>query len=615
MAVTITTYPKKVIDSEAVQVSRWMAAWNNIIYKLQRKDFVITSIASDSGSPEKAVITVTGTLPSIDEGATVYVNSGAYVGNYTVLSSNTNTLTIDADYIGSSGGGYTNLFSTRPNYYVEIAMLQKSGTYSVYATDNRVADATGLITLDIASYVRSMLNMENESPYNERTYPDPNMSAIVNIKFKEFWEDYEGQFSSVDESEDYYIANAAMQKLNTYGSNMGEQVPFPPDLISPPIEQHKGKFLVDFVKPTYFEGYPFDMAFIYPKDFEDSDVRISLVEELYNINRSLQSSADDLIDQDTNKVVRAMLNGSYASTIKTVDVYLKAKEVTVGVKASQTWGSLSITGTSNVMILDIDNLFGDVAIGRADWQGDLDSTMDKVVESINTNTNYGTTWSAGSPAIFDNSTGYTASYDSGTKELTIYAPIVGTTYNGRSMMFVTDGGTWGGEAGSSKDLAGGVDGGVSDLQGLTTARVSEVKTVKIGNVCENPVYLCWHNKLGGKSYWLFQGMQEESITTKINSSINTYTEDLELQNTDTDIISISSGKDIIVGDDNVLKEDFSGMIGLKQSARVMMLVDVENLIWQTVIIKEGSMQLPDTDAEMGSVRFTLQLAEDNLPQQ
>ena len=71
----------------------------------------------------------------------------------------------------------------------------------------------------------------------------------------------------------------------------------------------------------------------------------------------------------------------------------------------------------------------------------------------------------------------------------------------------------------------------------------------------------------------------------------------------------------MVGADNVLAEDFDGLQGLRQSARVMMLVDVENLVWQTEIIKAGTMQLPDSDAEMGDIRFTLQLADDNLPGQ
>lgn len=129
---------------------------------------------------------------------------------------------------------------------------------------------------------------------------------------------------------------------------------------------------------------------------------------------------------------------------------------TVGVKASQTWGSLTITGTSNVMIIDED-AFLDVAIGRADWDTDLDTTMANLVISINTNTNLGTTWAAGSPPFFDNSAGYTASYDSGTNTLTITAPITGTSYNGRNILFSVDGGTWGGDAGLSKTLSGGVD--------------------------------------------------------------------------------------------------------------------------------------------------------------
>ena len=137
--------------------------------------------------------------------------------------------------------------------------------------------------------------------------------------------------------------------------------------------------------------------------------------------------------------------------------------VVAGVKASKIWGSLTIVGTSNVMIIDLDNPFFDVAIGRADWDTDLDTTMAKLVLSINTNTNYGTVWGFGAAPVFDNSTGYTATYNSSTKAITIYAPVTGTLYNGRMIQFAVDGGTWGGDAGYAFALAGGVDEVIEDV--------------------------------------------------------------------------------------------------------------------------------------------------------
>lgn len=606
MSATITTYPKKVIDSEALQVSRWQAIWNNLIYKLQRKDFLITSVAGDGSSPEVAVLTVTGTLPTVTEGGTVYVNAGEYVGNYTVISATSGTITIDVEF-GATATGYVNLITDRPLYYLEVDIQQKSGaTYTSYATDKRVADSTGLITLDIASYVRSILNMDNDQPYTSRAWPDPNASAIVNIIFKEHWTGSDEAWSTVDEDEDYYIINSAMQKLNTYGSNQGEWVPFPPDLVSPPIEQHKGKFLTEFTKPTYWEGYPFDLSFIYPKDFEDSAVRMSVVEELYNLNRVLQSSDDDVIDEDTNSVVRLMLNGSYASTIKEVDVYLKAKAMSGGNDPGVIF-FVSNDGNEGKLLY-----YGTKTIGVADWTTNFTTTMQLLAQSVNDSVAYGTIF-GGHPS-FDNSAGFSATYtvtDANNGFITVAAPVgSGTTYNGVTMYYY---GQYYGS--SSLSFMFGTDGEYEDLEGLTTARVTEVKTIKIGDVCDNPVYLRWANKYGGYSYWLFQHVQQESITSKIDATLNKYTEDISEQYTDQDIITISSGKDITVGADNLLTEDVEGLVGLKQSARVQMLVDIDNNIWQTVIIKPGTMQLPDTDAVMGDVRFTLQLADDNLPGQ
>lgn len=125
-----------------------------------------------------------------------------------------------------------------------------------------------------------------------------------------------------------------------------------------------------------------------------------------------------------------------------------------------TWASLSIVGTSNICIIDQTN---GVSIGRADWQGSMIATITKAVLSINTNTNYGTVWGFGAAPTFDNSAGYTATFD-GVDELKIFAPTGSyAAYNGTEIQMAVDGGTWGGDAGLLFIFTDGVDPSLSTV--------------------------------------------------------------------------------------------------------------------------------------------------------
>ncbi len=102
------------------------------------------------------------------------------------------------------------------------------------------------------------------------------------------------------------------------------------------------------------------------------------------------------------------------------------------------WG-VSNGPTGQAYIIDFTN---NVTIGFALWNTDLDTTMADLVTSLNTNTNPdpgNPIW--GSIPAFDNSLGYTCSWDIGAQEFTVNTPpAVYATYNNTELFFAYQGG-------------------------------------------------------------------------------------------------------------------------------------------------------------------------------
>lgn len=140
-------------------------------------------------------------------------------------------------------------------------------------------------------------------------------------------------------------------------------------------------------------------------------------------------------------------------------VYLDGEQlvpvVTPGVDASPvSWSVVLNSGTPFALQL-VSSTFG-TTYGCANWTTNLNTTMALLVTSVNTNTNAGTIFGAVYP--FDNSVGFTASWDIGTQTLTVTPPLNSYAYyNGCFMQLAANGASWGGDVGLTRTFSGGVD--------------------------------------------------------------------------------------------------------------------------------------------------------------
>ena len=175
--------------------------------------------------------------------------------------------------------------------------------------------------MDVSTYLKSNVDYINEFGYDVLNWLDSNLGGMFNITFSENWTGYEGSFSGLSETDLNYYTNSAKQIQDTFGSNMGEYVPF----LTYGSGETKAKFLSAFTSPTYFTGFPFDLSFIYSENIFGFEVKKH--EETKGINGDTIATTNDLLDFNSGTGVhRLMLKEGYASTVKTVDVWLDNTE-------------------------------------------------------------------------------------------------------------------------------------------------------------------------------------------------------------------------------------------------------------------------------------------------
>jgi len=123
--------------------------------------------------------------------------------------------------------------------------------------------------------------------------------------------------------------------------------------------------------------------------------------------------------------------------------------------------------------------------------------------------------------------------------------------------------------------------------------ITEKKYIKIEKGCINdPIYLEWHNKLGGKSYWLFGKLNTFQTKTAEVGYYERYVSDLESEQGNDGIINKSNERSISIGA-NIPADQMDGIRGLFESPKVKMLTNpetwsVDGAKWQDVRINTGS---------------------------
>lgn len=272
--IIVSEYPSKTISTSVLK-SRYHAAFNPIIYKLQRKDIVVVSVKK--ATIEMYTKTTSGLIPlydvyvtisapltgddSIAVGDFVYLKSGGYdVIAEVVEIVTTIKFRLSTAYLGDSVGGFMNLNTSRVGYYLETEVLvEQNGTYVIAGKIRSVPDTKGVIEFDASEWVQTYVSLQNIYLYDgspnkaERT-----SSGIFNLRYTESWQNNEEVASSaiITDSTYQFYMGSVRQVLDTYGQNMAEFVPYAPAITY-------AKFLTENEEPTYFVGYPFDVSFIF----------------------------------------------------------------------------------------------------------------------------------------------------------------------------------------------------------------------------------------------------------------------------------------------------------------------------------------------------------------
>ena len=321
MSINIVSIPDRATSTDGLNVSTWNSVHHPIKFGLQRQDYLASAYMMTS-TTLKAYLSVTAsTIFNIDD--TFYFETANATGQATVTYlSGTEVRATVTTSTGILPATYTpTIFNLnkRLNYFVKVEVygVNDSSDYYLIGTSIVKPNGSGRVDVDVSSFLKSIVGYKNTFLYDQVNKMDSSLGGRYNISISENWTGYTGAFSGVSKTFLRYFVNSAKQIQDTFGSNMGVYVPF----LTYNDGDAPAKFLTEFEKPTYFVGYPFDLAFIYSENIYGFEVK--KFESTQDINDALLSVVGtDISFYEGLAVNRLMLTGSYASNVKTVNVWL-----------------------------------------------------------------------------------------------------------------------------------------------------------------------------------------------------------------------------------------------------------------------------------------------------
>lgn len=277
MSFLITRRPEKLFQS-TVKFSRWTGIGNSYIFEFTRAEYgVINTAIRNAYSTTLPTIWTDGdpaTVPLlVSAGEQIYVNSGVYNGVYTVHSVNGQYITIDTPFISNGGSGRVNLVERITNYKAFINVYD-GVTNDVIDTVYPKPDSTGLLLYDFSGILQSVVDTQATINQTDINRKNSGISGSFKIGYGATYKyeigsiEYDITIPEVIDDSLYYWLSASKQitgdvslGISGVGQNLKEYVP--KNLIG-----SDAKFLTMFERPTYFEGFPFTLSFLYDEDFD-----------------------------------------------------------------------------------------------------------------------------------------------------------------------------------------------------------------------------------------------------------------------------------------------------------------------------------------------------------
>ena len=332
MPLSIISTPEVDVNGNASTEGKYFSVNRPVKFGIERgADFSFSGINCNS--------TTVATVTAVGFGAAWYdtvtpgtdfeieiTGSDIAEGIYTVRTDiliGSNSFTIDI-----TGRGYTGADSftggdlkiLRLNYRVKTE-ISVAGT--VVGTAVNKLDSNYQVETDISAFLKSSLSYVENFGFDVLNEKDTTVSNVFTLRFAEFWSGHTGTYDA-ESTGNFYLINSVRQLGDPYNGNMGDYTIFNNYNIADP----RALFLSDFEKPSYFEGFPFSLDFIFNADYSGS-FALNKHEEKFNINNSSSGvDVDVLSSAEKGYVNRMTLNGSYSSSVDHLEVWLE--KISVG---------------------------------------------------------------------------------------------------------------------------------------------------------------------------------------------------------------------------------------------------------------------------------------------
>lgn len=330
--IIIQSAPYKPHTENSIRISWWNCSRHPMLFTFWRIDMVIGAMAAMTSGKTAIQFALTQTAAlELNEGDTVFVKTadGLYntTGTLTYVDTSNGSfyyIETDIDWVGAPvGGGYVNNLS-RSGYYVEAEILGTdpvSGTQRVWGTARVSTNNEGFARLDASGYLHGYVDKVNGYDYTTKNVIDPYVFGSFVLRYTGKWVNGSESTTYTDTNRVWFV-DAVKNLLSKYGQNLCDYLPFNDSTLT-----EKAKFLCDFERPTYFQGYPFDLSVIVP-DFVGNSVGATANEERHLVDGTVDGTSDTaLIQYKENAVQRVKLVESYATDITDIDFWLNAGDL------------------------------------------------------------------------------------------------------------------------------------------------------------------------------------------------------------------------------------------------------------------------------------------------
>ncbi len=325
MSLTIISDPEIQYQAVPLCESKYSSVNRPIIFGIERgSDFSFSGIVANSSTT--ATVTATGfgaqwydTVTAGTDFEIEITGSDIPDGTYTVTSDiliGSNSFVIDITDMGLFPGSYTagDLKIVRLNYRVKTK-ITVDGT-AVGTAVNKL-DSSYQTTADISAFLKSSLSYDDDFDYTVNNIKDQKVSNSYIVEFSENWSGYEGTFDQ-EGTGTFYFTNSVRQLGAEYNGNMADFVVFSE------TTGIKAKFLSDFEKPSWFEGYPFSLDFVFGDEFNTGTYNIKRHDESFDINGTSIAEVSNSLDKTQDDYINRMtIYESYDSTAQYIEVWLE----------------------------------------------------------------------------------------------------------------------------------------------------------------------------------------------------------------------------------------------------------------------------------------------------